>query len=61
MDVGETIQLFVPVAMRSQMAPNYLGRNVNNRRAAGFMCSAVSNRESPRSRRSRACSRSIDR
>ena len=32
-DVGETIQVFVPVAMRSQMTPNYLVRAVNNRRA----------------------------
>jgi predicted permease len=32
-DVGESIQLFVPISMRGQMAPNYLVRNVNNRRA----------------------------
>jgi predicted permease len=32
-DVGESIQLFVPIAMRSQMTPNYLVRAVNNRRA----------------------------
>ena len=31
-DVGETIQVFVPVAMRSQMAPNYL---VQERRTTG--------------------------
>jgi predicted permease len=32
-DVGETVQVFIPVVMSAQMAPSYLVRNVNNRRA----------------------------
>jgi predicted permease len=33
LDVGETSQVFIPVAMRSQMAPSFLVNNVNSRRA----------------------------
>jgi predicted permease len=32
-DVGETTQIFIPMAMRKQIAPVYLRNNVDNRRA----------------------------